>query len=108
MTAPDRIAYLDAAAATPVGLDYKTRFVDAPAIRPRPTVAALGCGPGPALARLADAAGPAGAIVGIDHDPRMLAEARRRLADRPNVEVLGGDLHDLPFADHSIDRVRTD
>ena len=38
----------------------------------------------------------------------MLAEARRRLSDRPNVEIRDGDLHDLPLADHSIDRARTD
>jgi ubiquinone/menaquinone biosynthesis C-methylase UbiE len=108
MTAPDQITYMDAAAATAAGLDYKRRFVEALDIRLGQTVVDLGCGPGTDLARLADAVGPEGSIVGIDRDPRMLAEARRRLGDRPNVEIRDGDLHSLPFADHSVDRARTD
>ena len=104
----DQIAYMDAAAATAVGLDYKRRLLDALEVRPSQTVVDLGCGPGTDLARHADAVGAQGTVIGVDSDPRMLAEARRRLSDRSNVEIRDGDLHDLPLADHSIDRARTD
>ena len=53
----DQIAYMDAAAATAVGLDYKRRFLDALEVRPGQTVVDLGCGPGTDLARHADAVG---------------------------------------------------
>jgi ubiquinone/menaquinone biosynthesis C-methylase UbiE len=106
--APDRIAYMDAAARTAVGLDYKQRFVAALDVRPGQTVVDLGCGPGTDLARLADAVGSTGSVLGVDREPRMLAEARLRLADRPSVRLVRGDLHDLPLPDRSVDRVRTD
>jgi ubiquinone/menaquinone biosynthesis C-methylase UbiE len=108
MNTPDQISYMDAAAATAIGLAYKRRFVETLDIQPGHTVVDLGCGPGTDLARLADAVGPGGSVIGIDRDPRMLAEARHRLVDRPNVQIRDGDLHDLPFADHSVDRARTD
>jgi ubiquinone/menaquinone biosynthesis C-methylase UbiE len=68
----------------------------------------LGCGPGTDLDRLADAVGGAGSVVGVDRQPRMLAEALRRLAHRPNVTLLLGDLHDLPLPDAGFDRARVD
>lgn len=104
----DQISYLDNAAATAVGLDYKRRSTAALDVRPGQTVADLGCGPGTDLGRLADAAGPDGTVLGVDRDPAMLAEAARRYADRPTVAVRVGDLHELPLADESLDRVRAD
>ncbi|SCL28797.1 methyltransferase domain-containing protein [Micromonospora inyonensis] len=106
--APDQITYMDTAAGTRVGLDYKRRLVDALDLRPGQVTVDLGCGPGTDLARLADAVGPDGSVFGIDHEPRMVAEATRRFADRPNVSVRTGDLHDLPLADASVDRARVD
>lgn len=38
----------------------------------------------------------------------MLEEARRRLASRPNVELLLGDIRELPIPDGSADRARVD
>ncbi|GLY24338.1 methyltransferase domain-containing protein [Micromonospora sp. NBRC 101691] len=108
VAAPDQIAYLDTAAATPVGLDYKRRLVEALDVRPGQTVVDLGCGPGTDLAALADAVGPDGTVLGVDHEPRMVTEAGRRFADRPNVEVRAGDVRDLPLADASVDRARVD
>src|SRR4051812_45389732 len=93
--APDEIAYLDAAAAATAGHEYKQRFLAALEVRAGHTVVDVGCGPGTDLARLADAVGTAGSVIGVDHDPRMVAEARRRLADRPNVELRVGDIHGL-------------
>jgi ubiquinone/menaquinone biosynthesis C-methylase UbiE len=106
--APDQIAYMDTAAATAVGLDYKQRFAAALDPRPGQTVADIGCGPGTDLGRLADAVGRSGSVIGVDHEPRMLHEARQRFADRPNVELRQGDAHDLPLADGSVDRARMD
>ncbi|MGC4814379.1 methyltransferase domain-containing protein [Micromonospora sp. DT228] len=106
--APDQIAYLDAAAGTAVGLDYKQRFRAALDLSPGHAVVDIGCGPGTDLGRLADAVGETGTVIGVDREPRMVAEARRRFADRPTVEVRAGDVHHLPLAATSVDRARTD
>src|SRR5687767_12064304 len=94
--APDQIEYMDAAAGTAVGLDYKHRFVKALDLRPGNCVLDIGCGPGTDLGRLADAVGPGGSVIGVDRDPKMLAEASRRSANRANVSVRAGDAHQLP------------
>lgn len=106
--APDQIAYVDAAAGTAVGLDYKQRFVAALDVRPGHAVVDIGCGPGTDLGRLADAVGIEGSVIGVDREPRMLDEARQRLADRPNIELCQGDIHALPLPDGSVERARVD
>jgi ubiquinone/menaquinone biosynthesis C-methylase UbiE len=102
---PDQIAYLDTAAGTAVGRAYKQRFVRALDVHPGHLVLDVGCGPGTDLARLADAGAT---VLGLDPDPAMLAEARRRLAGRSGVLLCRGDAHRLPLADASVDRVRVD
>jgi ubiquinone/menaquinone biosynthesis C-methylase UbiE len=57
---------------------------------------------------MADLVGPDGLVVGVDRDPVMLAEARARTARHGLVEIRGGDVHDLPLPDGSVDRARTD
>ncbi|MGC4770049.1 methyltransferase domain-containing protein [Micromonospora sp. DT44] len=108
LTSADRIAYLDTAAATPIGRYYKRRAVDALDLRPGHTVVDVGCGPGTDLGRLADVVRADGLVVGVDRDPRMLAEAGRRLADRPRIDLRVGDAHALPLDDISMDRARID
>lgn len=71
--APDKIPYMDAAASTAEGVDYKQRFFASLDVRAGQTVADIGCGPGTDLARLADAAGD-GSVIGVDREPRMLDE----------------------------------
>ncbi|MEV4373285.1 methyltransferase domain-containing protein [Nonomuraea sp. NPDC049637] len=105
---PDPIAYLDHVASTDVGRSYKRQVLDLLALRPGHTVLDLGCGPGTDLAAMADAVTPTGRVIGLDRDPAMVAEAGARLAGRPQVEVRPGDVHELPVADRSIDRARTD
>ena len=106
--APDQIAYMDAAASTAVGMDYKQRFAASLDLRPGQTVVDIGCGPGTDLSRLADAVGGEGSVIGVDRETRMLQEARRRMDDRPNVEFVLGDVLDLPIPDDGVDRARTD
>jgi ubiquinone/menaquinone biosynthesis C-methylase UbiE len=105
---PDQIAYMDAAAATAVGLDYKERFVAALDVRPGHAVADIGCGPGTDLDRLADAVGREGSVIGVDREPRMVDEARRRLTGRTNIQLRLGDIHELPLPDGRLDRARAD
>ncbi|MBY8873553.1 methyltransferase domain-containing protein [Micromonospora sp. PLK6-60] len=106
--APDQIEYMDKAAGTAVGMDYKQRFLAALDVGANQEVVDIGCGPGTDLGRVADAVGAGGRVIGVDYDPRMLDEARRRYADRPNVELRAGDIHELPVADGSVDRARAD
>jgi ubiquinone/menaquinone biosynthesis C-methylase UbiE len=106
--APDQITYLDAAAHTAVGVDYKQRFVASLDVRSGQTVTDIGCGPGTDLGRLADAVGEDGSVIGVDQETRMLEEARHRLVDRPTVTLLRGDVHRLPLSDGSVDRARVD
>jgi ubiquinone/menaquinone biosynthesis C-methylase UbiE len=104
----DQISYMDTAAATDIGLDYKRRSVAGLDLRPGLTVADIGCGPGTDLGRLADAVAPGGSVIGVDRDAAMLAEARRRHAATAGVEVRAGDVDGLPLADASVDRARVD
>lgn len=106
--APDQISYMDVAAGTAVGLDYKQRFVGVLGVRPGDVVLDIGCGPGSDLGRLADVVEVEGSVIGVDRDPSMLAEAGRRMANRPNVSLREGDAHDLPLGSASADRARTD
>lgn len=110
VAAPDPITYLDAAAraARIIASDYKTRFVEMLDLLDGQVVVDLGCGPGTDLVRLADAVGGRGLVIGLDRDPIMLAEARRRTIAQPRIILQTGDLHTLPLADASVDRARTD
>lgn len=108
VTSAASASYLDAVAATDAARSYKQDLITALAIAPGHRVLDVGCGPGTDLAALAEAAGPAGTVLGIDQDPQMVATARVRMADRPTVQVRHADAHQLPFADHSIDRARAD
>lgn len=84
------IEYLDRAAASGPGRDYKRRLLDALDPRPGHAVLDVGCGPGPDLGALADAVGPTGTVIGVDRDPAMVAESRRRFASR-RVDIPAGD-----------------
>lgn len=100
--------YLDAVAATDVARSYKRDLLGALAIEPGHHVLDVGCGPGTDLAALAAAAGPTGAVFGIDQDPQMVAIAQTRLTGQPTVQVRTADAHQLPFEGRSIDRARAD
>jgi SAM-dependent methyltransferase len=105
---PDPIQYLDAAAASAPARRYKRWLLDALDLRRGQNVLDVGCGPGTDLADLAAAVGGSGEVIGIDRDPAMVAEARRRTADHANVTVHDGDANALPLDDACADRARVD
>ncbi|MEV8511540.1 methyltransferase domain-containing protein [Dactylosporangium sp. NPDC051484] len=108
LRAADEIAYLEHAAASDIGRRYKHDLLAALDVRPGNAVLDVGCGPGTDLPALASAVGDAGTVIGVDHDPAMLEQARQRIAAHPRVEVRAGDAHALPLDDASIDRARAD
>ncbi len=63
----------------------------------------IGCGPGLTTEALARAVGAAGSVRGLDIAPPMLAIARRRCAQLPNVAFEQADVTQLPYADGSFD-----
>ena len=68
------------------------------------TVLEIGIGTGGLLAELAARASK---VIGVDHSPAMLDEARRRLsaADLANIELRLGEITHLPLPDNSVDCV---
>jgi arsenite methyltransferase len=63
-----------------------------------------GCGPGFYVSELLDQVGSAGAVVGVDASPAMLAVAAHRVEGRPNVEFHESDVTSLPVPDAAFDR----
>lgn len=63
-------------------------------LKPGERVLDLGCGPGASLPVWREAVGPAGAVLGVDHSPRMLARAQRVLDAHgwPNVRLRQADI----------------
>jgi SAM-dependent methyltransferase len=101
------VEYLDRVAGT-VARDYKNELLTALRLQAGHAVLDLGCGPGTDLASLAAAVGATGSVIGVDHDPVMVATARQRLADHPTVEIRVGDAHRLPLEAGSGARARVD
>jgi ubiquinone/menaquinone biosynthesis C-methylase UbiE len=104
----ERIRYLDDAAASRPGREYKGRILRRLELRAGLTVLDVGCGPGADLPVMAEAVGDAGRVIGVDHDPVMADEARRRTAADGRIEIRSGDAHELPVEDAGVDRARMD
>jgi ubiquinone/menaquinone biosynthesis C-methylase UbiE len=107
-TVPDRVHYLDAAAATDQGRDYKDHLLRALDLRAGQTVVDVGCGPGTDLAAMAGAVGQRGSVIGVDNDPVMVSRALDRSRGYAAIEVRLGDAHLLPVRDRAADRARAD
>lgn len=106
LTPPDD--YLVRLAASDLGRGYKalaTRELD---LHAGLDVLDLGCGPGADLAAYAGAVGPTGSVLGLDHDPDALAQARALTRELEQVRVQEADVHHLALGDRSIDRAHTD
>lgn len=76
---------------------------DALRARPGERVLDVGCGPGFYVAELAERVGGAGAVVGVDISPAMLAVAARRCEGLANVALHEGPATALPVEDSSFD-----
>jgi ubiquinone/menaquinone biosynthesis C-methylase UbiE len=100
--------YLLRHAASDLGKAYKGLAVAELAVSPGDVVLDLGCGPGADLPALAEVAGGAGRVIGIDNDPDAVRQARDRTAGLPQVEVREGDIQALGFPAASADKARTD
>jgi ubiquinone/menaquinone biosynthesis C-methylase UbiE len=94
-------------AATETGTRYKRRTLELLGAHGGHVVADLGCGPGTDLAALAALTNEAGGVLGVDSSPSMLARAAG-LGLPTTVGLVRADLHAVPLASASVDRVRTD
>jgi len=100
--------YLTRLAASDLGQSYKTLAVTELGIAPGHTVLDLGCGPATDLSTFARLAGPGGTVIGVDHDPLAVEQARERTLGWTTVDVRQGDVHATQLPDHGVDRVHTD
>ncbi|WP_250445273.1 methyltransferase domain-containing protein [Actinotalea sp. C106] len=103
----DAASYMGVVAGSAPGREYKAFARRALDLHAGLEVVDIGCGPGTDLRALADAVGPTGSVIGVDRDPRMLERAGS-VADGAVIKVRQGDVHDLPLADATVDRARTD
>lgn len=71
--------------------------IDGLALRTGETVIDVGCGTGLSLARLGDAVGESGRIIGVEQCPEMIAQASRRVEDgsRRNVQLQCASAEDM-------------
>ncbi|MFF8600179.1 methyltransferase domain-containing protein [Streptomyces sp. NPDC015232] len=105
---PEQSAYMLRTAAMGPGRAYKEQLLGLLDLRPGHTALDAGCGPGTDLPALAERVGGTGRVIGVDRDPAMLAEARRRTAGLDRVELRKGDLNALPVVDGSVHRAKID
>jgi SAM-dependent methyltransferase len=104
--ATEQSEYLDKVAASDVIRQVAERAMELLALSPGAKVLELGCGNGVFLPRLAKAVGVEGRVVGVDHSPDLIAQARAKviaegLGDGVDLQV--GDAYALPFADGHFD-----
>ena len=101
--------WLDGADASPLIQQVKRRMLDVCPVGEGDQVLDVGCGLGHEVRRLAQLVGPRGRVVGIDANPAMITEARRREAGLAlPVSFEAGDAHQIRFADDSFDLCRTE
>ncbi|MGH8999014.1 MAG: methyltransferase domain-containing protein [Acidimicrobiia bacterium] len=78
-------------------------------VGPGSAVLDVGCGPGDVLVALAGTVAPGGRSIGLDRDPAMLTEARRRAAlAEVDVDFIAGDVRVLGFPDAVLDACRAE
>ncbi|MCX2922249.1 methyltransferase domain-containing protein [Streptomyces sp. NEAU-W12] len=104
---PDQADYM-LRAAVGAGRGYKRELMDRLDVQAGQTALDVGCGPGADLPALAGRVGVSGTVIGVDRDPAMLTEARRRTSDLLAVEIREGDAHSLPVTPGTVDRAKTD
>ena len=99
-------AWLEEQSLHPFIREVAARSLERLAIAEGEAVLDLGCGTGVFLPGLAALVGPTGRVVGLDHAPAFLAQARERLAKAglaESVELVEADAHHVPFDDATFD-----
>ena len=101
--------WLDRAAENPLIQQIKQRMLDACPVGAEDQVLDVGCGLGHEVRRLAQLVGPRGRVVGIDANPAMITEARRRAEglSLPVTFDVGDALH-VAMPDSTFDLCRTE
>lgn len=103
------IEFLDARTEISDELRVKRIISELLAAGPGMSVLDVGSGTGDDARQIAESVGPDGRVVGLDHSPEMVAEARKRAANTPGLlEFVEGDALALDFPDASFDRTRTE
>ena len=100
--------YLRRVADSAAGQAYKPLALDELRIAAGQTVVDLGCGPGTDLSDFAAAAGPDGAVIGVDHDADAVTAATEAVRTLPWVQVVAADIHDTGLPGGGADRVHAD
>jgi ubiquinone/menaquinone biosynthesis C-methylase UbiE len=101
--------WLDGADDSPLIQQVKREMLDACPVGEGAQVLDVGCGLGHEVCRLAQRVGPRGRVVGIDANPAMITEARRRAAGPAlSISFEVGDAHQVGFPDNSFDLCRTE
>jgi SAM-dependent methyltransferase len=77
--------------------------LDAAAAAPGESVVDVGCGCGESSFALAELVGASGRVVGIDASAPMLARARERSAEAPNLTFVAGDASSAPLGRAAFD-----
>ncbi|MFN8511773.1 MAG: methyltransferase domain-containing protein [Chloroflexia bacterium] len=101
-----RSAYLERIYRTPLLQEILARTLDVLALASGQSVLEVGCGSGLILPVFAREVGPTGRVVGLDHAPAFVAEARARVAAEglaESVTVEEGDAYHLPYPTASFD-----
>ncbi len=88
---------------------FRCGIVAAADVRPGQRLLDVACGTGTLARLLAESAGPASRVTGIDMSERMLAVARHKAEGRglvpPQLEFIQANAESLPFDEASFDRV---
>lgn len=94
---------LEAVYLTPDVVAQRASIMALLSLRAGEKVLDIGCGPGLTTLALAEATGPSGSVLGVDIAEPMLAIARKRCAQLPQVNFALTDVTALPYADGSFD-----
>ncbi|MEV6068523.1 methyltransferase domain-containing protein [Nocardia sp. NPDC052001] len=77
---------------------------DALAVQPGESAVDIGSGTGSEVFTFADRVGPTGSAIGVEPDPRLLAEAERRVRQSGSTaKFVSGDAYGLPFGSETFD-----
>ena len=108
---PEELSFKDEAAAeydrafAHVTMHFMPFLLRAAHIAPGMRVLDVATGTGLSAEAALAAVGPTGDVTAVDISPAMVAKARERLGDAPNVSLSVADGQALPFPDESFDAV---